>query len=204
MAKEFKDPKDLVAGYEMLSRADIFLGRTRSTQDYALWAYASELGTLGVMASRSREYRDFVPFGFPQWLSKMGRTKGLRQTKDHLAETLGRTTHGSKRKMRTEQVETFAALFQMDREFAVAQTGAMDLTDEEVVLLLGPEATAKSVKEIRAAVDAASAPPEAERADAEKPKRKAKAAVETFDDGPEPEKPAKPKPGAGQKGLFGF
>ncbi|MEA3204161.1 MAG: replication factor large subunit [Thermoplasmata archaeon] len=203
MAKEFKDPKDLVAGYEMLSRADIFLGRTRSTQDYALWAYASELGTLGVMASRSREYRDFVPFGFPQWLSRMGRTKGLRQTKDHLAETLGRTTHASKRKMRTEQVETFAALFQMDREFAIHQAGAMDLTDEEVVLLLGPEATGKAVKEIRAAVDALSAPPAATEP-LDKPKKKAKAAVETFDDGPEPEKPAKPKPAAGQKGLFGF
>jgi replication factor C large subunit len=201
MAKEFKDPKDLVAGYEMLSRADIFLGRTRSTQDYALWAYASELGTLGVMASRSREYRDFVPFGFPQWLSKMGRTKGLRQTKDRLAETLGRATHASKRKTRTEQVETFAALFQMDREFAVAQAQEMDLTDEEVVLLLGPEATGKAVQEIRAAVAAANAPPEGE---AETPKRKAKADVETFDDGPAPEKPAKPKPGVGQKGLFGF
>ncbi|HUR62869.1 MAG TPA: replication factor C large subunit [Candidatus Thermoplasmatota archaeon] len=201
MAKEFKDPKDLVAGYEMLSRADVFLGRTRSTQDYALWAYASELGTLGVMASRSREYRDFTPFGFPQWLSKMGRTKGLRQTKDHLAETLGHATHASKRKTRTEQVETFAALFQMDREFAIEQTRAMDLTDEEVVLLLGPEATAKTVKDIRAAVEAANAPPPAEGAD-EKPKRRAKAGVETFDDGPAPEKPAKPKPGVGQKSLF--
>ncbi|HUR62132.1 MAG TPA: replication factor C large subunit [Candidatus Thermoplasmatota archaeon] len=205
MAKEFKDPKDLVAGYEMLSRADIFLGRTRRTQDYSLWAYASELGTLGVMASRSREYRDYAPFGFPQWLSKMGRTKGLRQTKDHLAETLGRATHASKRKTRTEQVETFAALFQMDREFAIAQTQEMDLTDEEVVLLLGPEATGKAIKDIRVAVESASAPPPSgETEGTDKPKKKAKAAVDTFDDGPPPEKPAKPKPGAGQKGLFGF
>ncbi|HEX2065306.1 MAG TPA: replication factor C large subunit [Candidatus Thermoplasmatota archaeon] len=203
LPKEFKDPRDLVAGYEMLSRADIFLGRTRSTQDYALWAYASELGTLGVMASRSREYRDFTPFGFPQWLSRMGRTKGLRQTKDHLAETLGRATHASKRKTRTEQVEAFAAVFRLDREFAVAQTREMDLTDEEVVLLLGPDATGKDVKDIRAAVEAAATPP-ADTGMPELPKKKAKAKVETFDDGPEPEKPAKPKPAAGQKGLFGF
>jgi len=213
LAKEYRDPRDLVAGYEKLSRADVFLGRTRRTQDYAMWAYASELGTLGVMAARTREYRDFVPFGFPQWLSRMGRTKSLRQTKDLLAERLGRATHASKRKTRAEQVEVFGALFRMDREFAVRQAAAMDLTDEEVALLLGDQATGKVLKEIRAAIEAlapaappkpaakASASDEDAEPEAAAPKakpRKPKPAE------PEEAAPAKPAPKPGQKGLFGF
>jgi len=215
LAKEYRDPNDLVAGYDKLSRADLFLGRTRRTQDYAMWAYASELGTLGVMTARTHEYRDFVPFGFPQWLSRMGRTKGLRQTKDLLAERLGRATHASKRKTRAEQVEVFSTLFRNDREFAVRQAAALDLTDDEVALLLGDQATGKTLKEIRAAIEAltATAPKPGTRpaakasgseeadeaaAPAPKPPRKGK---------PEPaEEPAaaKPTPKPGQKGLFGF
>jgi replication factor C large subunit len=216
LPKEYKDPVDLANGYDMLSRADVFLGRTRSTQNYGLWSYAGELSTLGVMTARTREYRDFVPFGFPQWLSKMGRTKGLRQTKDQLAESLGRATHSSKRKARMEQVEVFQALFASDREFAVEQTYHMELEDEEVVLLLGESATAKAVKEIRAEVEArkpledgpvsrkglfAKAEAEEDTDDAAGPS--APAAKASKAGGDEDEGSAKkPVPGAGQKRLF--
>lgn len=203
LPREYRDPADLVAGYEMLSRADVFLGRTKSTQDYGLWSYAGELATVGVMTARTHEYREFVPFGFPQWLSKMGRTKGARQAKDELALRLGRVTHASKRKTRLEQVEAFSTLFQADREFAVEQAHRLELADEEVVLLLGPEATAKAVQEIRAAVEAR----EPEKTEA--PSRRSNSGAEAEDDEeakPEPEAatdtPKKPTPARSQKKLF--
>lgn len=231
LPREYQDPVDLVAGYEMLSRADIFLRRTRKTQDYGLWAYAGELSTLGVSAVRTREYRSFQPYGFPQYLMKMSRTKGLRQTKDLLAGHLGALTHSSKRKARNEMVETVALLFQMDAEFAKAQAKAMELTEEEIVLLLGPEATASRIKEVLAALkepDADALSPKTKKArrgplddaatgDAGDDQGGASDADE--DDsggsgdaagtvgsasGADDEKPAKPKPGAGQKSLFGF
>ena len=215
MPKEFRDPEDLVRGYEMLSRADLFLGRTRSTQDYGLWSYAGELATLGVMTARQREYASggYQPFGFPQWLSKMGRTKGMRQAKDEVALVLGRATHTSKRKSRLEMVEAFTFLFQADREFAVEQSLALDLDDEQVALLLGDQANAKVVKEIRAAVDARTpafppvapaktkALPDQDDEDAPPAFPKAKA-MES--DEPEDGAPKKPVPKPGQKGLFGF
>ncbi len=196
LPKEYRDPHDLVAGTYALARADLFLGRTRRTQDYALWGYASEMATIGVMAARRHEYRDFVPFGFPQWLSKMGRTKGVRQAKDELANRLGRLTHMSKRKARQDQVETVAALFRMDREFAVAMTQELELEDEEVLMLLGTEGTSVNLKAIRAAAN----PPEAD----EKPS-KGKAKVALADDAEvdaPAEKTKKPSPKAGQKSLF--
>jgi replication factor C large subunit len=222
MPKEYRDPEDLVRGYEMLSRADLFLGRTRSTQDYGLWSYAGELATLGVMTARQREYPSggYTPFGFPQWLSKMGRTKGMRQAKDEVALVLGRATHTSKRKSRLEMVETFTFLFQSDREFAVEQTLALDLDDEQVALLLGDQANAKVVKEIRAAVDArvpvfppvapakTKALPEEDDEDAPAPLPVKKAKLADAEAGrageEEDEAPKKPVPKPGQKGLFGF
>jgi replication factor C large subunit len=221
MPKEYRDPEDLVRGYEMLSRADVFLGRTRSTQDYGLWSYAGELATLGVMTARQREYASggYQPFGFPQWLSKMGRTKGMRQAKDEVALVLGRATHTSKRKSRLEMVEAFTFLFQTDREFAVEQTLQLDLDDEQVGLLLGDHATAKLVKEIRAAVEARTpafppvppprtkALPEADDEDTPTPLPvpKGRVAMPEADDADEDaDKPKKPTPKPGQKGLFGF
>lgn len=215
LAKEYKDPNDLVAGYQMLSRADVFLGRTRSTQDYGLWSYAGELATLGVMTARTKEYHAFQPFGFPAYLSKMGRTKGARQAKDELAVVLGRATHASKRKTRTDQVEAFTFLFRGDREFAAHQTFELELDDDQVALLLGDEATAKALKEIRAQADALGGV----AAEAAAKKAVRKGGLDVDDEGSQapagtapanPDnlansaKPAKPAPARGQKGLFGF
>lgn len=218
LPREYQDPVDLVAGYEMLSKADVFLRRTKKTQDYGLWAYAGELATLGVSAVRTREYRSFQPYGFPQYLMKMSRTKGLRQTKDLLATHLGALTHSSKRKARNEMVETVALLFQLDNEFAKAQARAMELTEEEIVLLLGPEATAPRIKDILAAMTVV---------DEDAPKRKpARGPLDDVDESGDgesadesettpatsdsPDKSSgesaksKPTPAAGQKSLFGF
>lgn len=217
LPKEYKDPTDLVRGYEMLSRADRFLGRTKRTQNYGLWSYAGELATLGVMTARTKEYHAFQPFGFPQWLSKMGRTKGMRQAKDELALVLGRATHTSKRKARSEMVEAFMHLFQHDQEFAVEQSLLLELDDEQIALLLGDDATAKRIKELRAAVEARApkepGPPRKEKAipedddeDAPAPAAKPAARKPAADDGDEAaeEAPKKPTPKPGQKGLFGF
>lgn len=219
MAKEYRDPEDLVRGYQMLSRADVFLGRTRKTQNYGLWSYAGELATLGVMTARQREYTGFQHFGFPQWLSKMGRSKGMRQAKDELALLLGRATHTSKRKSRLETVEAFTFLFQTDREFAIEQALELDLDDEQVALLLGDQANAKLVKEIRAAVEAKTPvfPPVApaktkalldeddDDAPAPPPSVKSKGAAKADESGDgADEAPKKPTPKPGQKGLFGF
>lgn len=154
LGKEYQHPEDLLRGYEILAKADRFLGRAQRTQNYRLWAYASDLSTAGVMTARQHDYRKFVPFGFPQWLSKMSRSRGARQLKDSLATALGGATHQSKRKSRAEQVAVFETLFQADEAFAAAQTARLRLTDEQVALLLDEKPASKRVKAIRAAADA--------------------------------------------------
>ncbi len=152
LPKEYKHPEDLVAGYEALSRADVFLGRTRRKQHYRLWAYAGDLARLGVSAARQHPKPRggrFEPLGFPQWLSKMGRTKGIRQSRDQLTAAIAVSMHMSRSKARLHQFETIARLCQMDEPFAISCAFAWDLTDAQVEALLGPAATTARVKAVR-------------------------------------------------------
>ena len=44
---------ELAAAFDALSRADVYLRRTRSLHHYGLWAYAKEMMTSGVAMSIS-------------------------------------------------------------------------------------------------------------------------------------------------------
>ncbi len=170
LPKEYVHPEDLVAGYEMLSRADVFLGRTRRKQNYRLWAYAGDLAILGVSAVRQNPGpRGFVPFGFPQYLSKMSRSKGTRAVKNKLADSLATATHQSRRKARLGQVEPFTKIFSLDPEFQVYQSLSMELEDDEIALLIKAKAKDKAVLKIREQVTAL----EAEHKEAGRPSPRA-------------------------------
>ncbi len=190
LPKEFVHPEDLAAGYDMLSRADRFLGRTQRTQNYRLWAYVSDLATAGVMAQKQHKGPSkFVPFGFPQWLSKMSRSRGARQTKDTLALALAAYTHSSKRKARNEQVPPVEALFRSDPEFAAHITHLAELDDAGVAVLLDEKVTSKAVKVVRAGADELAAAD----AVAAAPKKPAPSAggLDRFGGNEDPEEPAK-------------
>ena len=190
LPKEYVHPEDLVRGYNALSRADVFLGRTRRKQNYRLWAYAGDLAAGGVMAAKQHPGpKKFVPFGFPQWLSKMSRSRGMRGTKDKLAGHLGAWTHQSKRKAKQGQLDTFLALFEADQEFAVHATFDLDLEDDEVAMLLGVQAKSPKVKAIRDAVDAM------------EPKEQAQA-FSGYEEAPEAEEKPRPSASQGQATLF--
>lgn len=215
LPKEYVHPEDLVAGYEMLSRADVFLGRTRRKQNYRLWAYAGDLSTLGVSAVRQHPGpRGFVPFGFPQWLSKMSRSKGMRQTKDKLADHLAVATHQSRRKARMEQVEPFTRIFCVDEEFQVHQSMQLELEDDEIAVLVDAKAKDKAVARIREQVRVLEAERELEGRPSPRQERSAGMGLGAFKDHehaapapaeaapePEPERP-RPRPAEGQTKLF--
>ncbi len=200
LPKEYVHPEDLVAGYDMLSRADRFLGRTQRTQNYRLWAYASDLATAGVMAQKQHSGPSkFVPFGFPQWLSKMSRSRGARQTKDALAQALAGHVHSSRRKSRNEQVPMVEVLFRSDPEFAAHMTHRLQLEDSAVAVLMDDKVTSKRVKEVRAAADALAA------SRAPEPAAKPAGGLGSFEEAPPaPKKPERrpERPSGGQKTLF--
>src|SRR6266568_2956719 len=74
LAHEFGRPDDLARGYDVLSRADVFLGRVRRRQSYGLWSYARELMSSGVAVARRGRARG-GQLEFPYYLIQMARSR---------------------------------------------------------------------------------------------------------------------------------
>ncbi|MGC9515882.1 replication factor C large subunit, partial [Methanocrinis sp.] len=103
-------PADLAAGYDMLSRADVFLGRVRRRQNYGLWRYASFMMTGGVQSARTEKKGGYIPFRPPSYWRRMGQTRSARQIRDSAAKKIGTHCHTSSRQAKREMMGFFGLL----------------------------------------------------------------------------------------------
>jgi len=139
--------RDLAAGYDRLSRADVFLGRVRRRQNYGLWRYASFMMTGGVQAARTEKKGGYIPFRPPSYWRRMGQTKGARQVRDSAAKKIGGHCHISSRQAKAEMMGLFALLLK-DPETGPKVTALLDFSVEEIALLLGTKPTTKKVAKL--------------------------------------------------------
>ena len=199
----YREPIDIYTAYEHLAKADIYLGRVKRKQYYGLWGYANDMMTCGVSLSKTKDYREYVKYQFPAWLSKMSRSKGMRDARDGFASRLGKHTHTSNRVALQELLPYFRQMYTQDREFRLTMTKKLNLTEEQVGFLLGAKPDSHPVRHVfddLRKVDAVSRPSkkdeapdtedEPETAKKEEPAREIENPVED-----EPEK---------QKNLFEF
>ena len=91
----YRDHIDLYNGYQMLSRASMFLGRVQRRQYYRFWAYASDYLSFGVCAIKTARTQGYVRYSFPSHLMKMSRTKGQRALQIDLSMKIGAMVHMS-------------------------------------------------------------------------------------------------------------
>lgn len=195
----YRDPKDIYTAYTHLAKADIYLGRVRRRQHYRLWSYANDMMTCGVSLSKSRDYREYVKYQFPAWLSKMSRSKGMRDARDGFAHRLGKHTHTSNKVALQELLPYFRQMYTQDREFRLTMTRKLNLTEEQVGFLLNAKPDSHPVKHVfddLRKVDAVSRPSKREEEPEEEPEPKQK----KIEKPEEKEEPAPEK----QKSLFEF
>ena len=153
---EYKELPDLARAMEAIARADLFLNRARRTQNYRMWAYATDLMSAGVATAKDREYRFYTQYRFPLWLATMGRTRAMRQTKASLSWKLGRHCHTSDSIARHELIPFYRMMYDRDGAFAVDQTYRLDLKEAEVAMLIGDSRDGKRVSMLMEAVEARS------------------------------------------------
>src|SRR5881398_280177 len=161
LGHEFSRTDDLVRGYEALSRADIYLGRTRRRQRYGLWSYASEMMSSGVAVARKGRARG-SQLEFPYYLIQMARSRAQRGARTSLATKLARHLHVSRTLILDELLPTIRMLFQGDEELRVNLTAALRLEDAEVALLMEEPESSHAVKHLleKAALVAGARAPE--------------------------------------------
>ncbi|HEV8593950.1 MAG TPA: replication factor C large subunit [Thermoplasmata archaeon] len=146
---EYREPEDLARGYAMLSRADVYLGRTRRSQVYRFWAYAMDMMTAGVATARHGRFAG-GQYRFPLWLMKRSRTRGRRATTESLSRKIGAGTHSSWRRTFNDILPAFKAVFAKDDEFRRAMTAQFRFEEKELAYLLDTDEDSKAVRELAA------------------------------------------------------
>jgi len=149
---DYRRPDDLERGFRALGRADQYLARTRRRQQYGLWAYASDLMTMGVSAAREGRFGG-GQFMFPQWLMKQSRARGRRQVRNALAAKPGRHLHMSRRTVLTDALPAFRTLYGSDGDFKLGATLDLDLDEKEVAFLLDEKEDSHAVRHLMERVE---------------------------------------------------
>jgi len=102
IANEFERPEEIATAFDALSRADVFRGRIKRTQNWRFLAYMVDLMTGGIAVARSKKYFKFVRYQYPTLVATLARTKTLRAEEQQHLEQLATQLHCSIKKVRTE------------------------------------------------------------------------------------------------------
>ncbi|NUB92205.1 replication factor C large subunit [Haloterrigena sp. SYSU A558-1] len=148
-------PKDyagaeLADAYEFLANADRWLGRVRATQNYSYWRYATDNMTAGVAASRREPKGGWTRYGPPSYWSKLGRTKGTRNTRDAIAERIAEREGTSVGTARREILPFLSAMTHhcKNRDLTVRMAAVYELDEKEVSFVTGSGKDTNKVESI--------------------------------------------------------
>ena len=149
MPKEYEG-RELATAYGFLANADRWLGRVRTTQNYSYWRYAGDNMTAGVAAARGGTKGGWTRYGPPSYWSKLGRSRGKRQTRDYVARQIAEAGGLSTGTARREVMPFLAEMTHhcKNRELTVAMTAKYDLDEEQVSFVTGSGETTNKVQSI--------------------------------------------------------
>lgn len=133
---EYTRISDLAAGYDVLSKADIYLGRVWRRQYYGYWKYAYIMLSAGVAVVKEKPYTGSVEYRFPMYLIHMNRSKAYRNTYNSLLRKLRMYCHCGRRAS-MELFRTIKHIMERDTDFAVKMLEKLEISKDELELLVG-------------------------------------------------------------------
>ena len=144
---EYKEPGDLVRGYEKLSRSDVFLGRVRRRQYYGFWSYANDMMTAGVASVKMGSSVSHERFRFPQYLMKMSRSKAIRGIRDSVCLKLACFLHTSTKRVEFDILTPLREMALNDVEIRIMLVREVMFEPEELGFLLNSKIDSDIVKD---------------------------------------------------------
>ena len=140
----YKDTDELHEAYDLLSKADIFLGRVHKRQDYGMWKYANTLicGVGSIGKARS----GFVKYSLPKYWSKLKNSKSDRNIKKSIANKVGKLCHMSTRK--SSDMLWFIKELMKNGEYSIIISYELGLTKDEIAYLFDCKPNSKRVKSV--------------------------------------------------------
>jgi len=146
---EYRDPGDMAEAFDALARSDIYLGWTRRSQNYGLWAYAKDMMTGGVALSRKHGVRpDVREYRFPSHFMMLSRAKGPRAARDSISRKLEGHLHMSRRAVNSTVLPLLASVTRRDSDLLVSLSVKCGLDEDDIGFLLGLDSDSRQVGEI--------------------------------------------------------
>jgi replication factor C large subunit len=136
LPREYLDVKDLIRGYEALSKADVFFGRVNKTRVYDLWSYACDLMSSGITVAKTHSYSN-TQYMFPAWLKQMKSNQTARLIRDGVTKKIATVQHVSNQKLKEAILPHFQTMFRNNPRFACKMIKHLDFSESEVKFLLG-------------------------------------------------------------------
>ncbi|AOW79691.1 ATPase AAA [Halodesulfurarchaeum formicicum] len=149
MPKDYEGA-ELARAYDALATGDRWLGRVRATQDYSYWRYVSDNAVAGVAAAREGTKGGWTRYGPPSYWSKLGRSRGTRETRDYVARKIAEVAGLSMGTARRAVLPYLAAMTHhcKNRELTVAMAAAYELDESHVAFVTGSGEDTNKVQSI--------------------------------------------------------
>jgi len=144
---EYKEPGDLVRGFEKLSRADVFLGRVHRRQYYGFWSYASDMMTAGVASAKMSGGVSHERFRFPMYLMKLSRSKAVRALRGSVCLKLACFLHTSTKRIEFEVLNPLREMANNDAGIRMMLVRDVHFEPEELGFILNAKIDSDIVKD---------------------------------------------------------
>lgn len=140
--------QELADSFDMLSRADVYLGRVSRRMYYGFWSYANDIMIDGIADSLKTPTNTFTRINFPKYLSLMSKSRSTRATRREAANRLCTVTHTSANRVLNESIDFFKFMCKVDQDFCVMLVKEHGMTSEELAYLLDCKPADKQLKAI--------------------------------------------------------
>lgn len=148
--QHMSEAKELCDAYNMISRADVFLGRIKNRQHWGLLSYVFELMSAGVSLSRTVTKPHFVKYQFPSWIKNLSKTRVTRSKLASIGSKIGGKCHISSSGGVEYYLPYLETIFQANPEKAAKIAKFFEFEDELIEKIAGDKKTYnKIVKELK-------------------------------------------------------
>lgn len=131
-----KNPSELAAAMDAISRADMYRGMLKETGDYTFLRYVIDWMTAGVAFSWSRKASGWVPFRFPERIKTASITKEEREKLEEIGKRIGKKCHLSSSRAIVEVLPYLTIILQNNPKIGKRIARWLNLTDEMVSFIM--------------------------------------------------------------------
>jgi replication factor C large subunit len=134
---QLSEPEDVYLAFQALSRADIYKGMIKKTQNYDFLAYVIDMIGPGISLSRRKTKFKWIKYEYPKRIKLMGETKKARELLNSASQKIAKKMHCSSSTAKSEFIPALRAMYRTNKSEAEKIMRSLMLEDIEIKIILG-------------------------------------------------------------------